>query len=304
MNTFLGNVKQSPAYLRNSFKSWHGRFVLAGLTVGLIYFPIWLFHLGTRTLQGSGAMPLILGCVAMGLWQLWKSRQAIVQLQVSESDEFLGHLLILCSVVLFPFCSFAVWAQSILWFCALSGIVISTWGIVFFKHFPLPSLLIAVTVYPKPGILARVLWETLTPHDYLNRFMAWSGAFGLRLIGLPAISEGSLVVLPPEGSVHVDWGCNGFSMACTMAATGFFLGILLKQRGPTVFIMTIVGAVMALIFNIPRIMLLTVASIHWGEASFNFWHGTWGGQIFSGALFTVYYYAVMAIIKHRSRKLA
>jgi hypothetical protein len=45
-----------------------------------------------------------------------------------------------------------------------------------------------------------------------------------------------------------------------------------------------------------------MASIYWGEAAFDFWHSTWGAQIFSAVLFTVYYYAVMAVIKKRPKR--
>lgn len=284
------------------YRNWHGRFVLAGLTIGLAYFPIWLFHLISYTLTGSTVMPLILGCIAVAAWQLWSGRKRLAQLEASEADELLGRLLIVSGLILFPLCWFAVWPLSILWLFALVGIAISTWGPAFFRAVPLSVLLLAVTAYPKPGIFAKMAWQTLTPYKYLERFMAWAGATGLQLLGLPAISEGTLVTLPPTGSVSVDWGCNGFSMACSMAASGFFMGLLLKQRGKMVMMMTIIGALLALIFNIPRIMLLAVASIHWGDASFDFWHGVWGGQIFSAVLFTVYYYTVMAIIKRRPKQ--
>lgn len=287
---------------RRSMQTWHGRIILAGLTVGLFYLPLWLFHLIVRTIQGSAGLPLIAGCIGLGFWQLWAKQQELKELEASEADQVLGHLLIVGSVILFPFSRFALWPQAILWLFILAGIVISHWGLNFWWRYPLPTLLLAITVYPKPGIFARILWEGLTPQRYLDRFMAWSGAHGLQLIGLPAISDGTLVVLPPDGAVQVDWGCNGFSMAFTMATTGFVMGIFMKQRWPTVVMMTVIGAVLALIFNIPRIMLLAVASIHWGEESFNFWHGNGGGQIFSGILFTIYYYAIMAYIKRSPKR--
>jgi len=60
--------------------------------------------------------------------------------------------------------------------------------------------------------------------------------------------------------------------------------------------------VLALIFNVPRIMLLAIAAVYWGETSFKFWHGPWGGQMFSGVLFTVYYYAVMGLANRTTGK--
>ncbi|MBD2260588.1 archaeosortase/exosortase family protein [Pseudanabaena sp. FACHB-2040] len=129
--------------------------------------------------------------------------------------------------------------------------------------------------------------------------MAHAGAAALRVIGQPAIAEGSIVALPPAGAVNVDWGCNGFNMAFTMAAAGLIMGLFYKQRWYNTLSIMAVGTVLALIFNVPRIMLLTIASVYWGEASFKFWHGHWGGQLFSSVLFTVFYYAVMALINRQ-----
>ncbi|MBD2021735.1 archaeosortase/exosortase family protein, partial [Leptolyngbya sp. FACHB-36] len=131
--------------------------------------------------------------------------------------------------------------------------------------------------------------------------MAWCGAGALRVIGQPAVVQGTLVSLP-GGSVEVAWGCNGFNMAFTMAAAGLIMGLFLNQsRLQTIGLMAI-GIVLALVFNVPRIMLLTLASVYWGKAAFEFWHGPWGGQIFTGVLFTVYYYAVMGLTNRSPKK--
>lgn len=47
--------------------------------------------------------------------------------------------------------------------------------------------------------------------------------------------------------------------------------------------MMVVGAGLALVFNIPRIMLLTLASVYWGKERFNFWHGTWEDRYLRGS---------------------
>jgi exosortase/archaeosortase family protein len=91
-------------------------------------------------------------------------------------------------------------------------------------------------------------------------------------------------------------------MAVQMAVAGFFMGLFLKQNWVSTLMMMVVGAGLALIFNIPRIMLLTLASVYWGEGWFNFWHGTWGGQVFTGLLFTLYYYSIMAMVNRRRPK--
>ena len=288
---------------RSSLKTWHGRFVLAGLTLGFVYLPVWLSDLVVRGVQGSVGLPFVIIAVYLASSQIWNKRHELGRLEAAEADQLLGHLFIVCSIILFPFCRFALWPQALLWFLTLIGIAISSWGINFLWKNLLSVFLIAIT-YPRPSTLFKAVWQALTPPEYLERVMAWSGAAGLRIIGLPAVSNGTLVILPPDGAVDVYWGCNGLTMAYTMAAAGLALGIFLKQRWPTLLLMVVVGAVLALIFNVPRIMLLAVASIIWGESAFNFWHGFWGGQVFISVLFTFYYYAVMAILNRRSRKSA
>lgn len=293
------------AHTKAALSNWHGRFVLAGLTLGLVYLPTWLGQLFNHSfVQGSTALSIILILTGLGGWLLWSNRTALGELPVLEVDHTIGYLLIACSLVLFPVCRFAVWPQAILWLTALLGIAFSTWGGQFFVRYPLIPLMFAATVYPRPGALARTVWEAITPYQFLERLMAQAGGAGLRLIGQPAVSEGSFLSIPPFGTVNVDWGCNGFTMAVQMAIAGFLMGVFLKQNWLRTTVMVVVGAALALVFNIPRIMLLTMASVYWGEGWFKFWHGTWGGQIFTGLLFTVYYYAIMWMVNRRPKKAA
>ncbi|MBD2260585.1 cyanoexosortase C [Pseudanabaena sp. FACHB-2040] len=290
------------SYLKAAVRDWHGRFVLMGLCMGLVYLQTWLPALVGRLQHGSAGLPLIGAALALGLKQIWTNRQKIAQLEASEPDQVIGHLLILCSVAAFPLCRFAVWPQAILWLLILAGITVSSWGIQFFTCYPLPTLLFVITAYPKPGLFARILWEALTPPLFLEQIMAQAGAAALSAVGRPAVAKGILVFLPPNGAVEVGWGCNGFNMAFTMAAAGLIMGLFYQQRWHTTLAIMAMGIVLALIFNVPRIMLLAIAAVYWGKESFNFWHGTWGGQIFSSILLTVFHYTVMTLIKRRPTK--
>jgi hypothetical protein len=141
--------------------------------------------------------------------------------------------------VLFPFCRFEIWSQALIWLLVLAGIACSTWGVNFFRKYPLPIILIVLSAYPKPGVMARILWQTFTPPQLLENFMAWSGSHALRAIGQNANVVENIVSLP-TGAVQVDWGCNGFNMSFTMAAAGLILGLFLKQSWlKTLGIMTI-----------------------------------------------------------------
>ena len=54
-----------------------------------------------------------------------------------------------------------------------------------------------------------------------------------------------------------------------------------------------IGIVLALAFNVPRIVLMTLAVVYWGKDAFEFWYGAWGGQIFSAIVMTTYYQIIM-----------
>ena len=82
-------------------------------------------------------------------------------------------------------------------------------------------------------------------------------------------------------------------MAVTIGGGGFLLGIFLKQRRSTILCWMTIGIVLALAFNVPRIVLMTLAVVYWGKDAFEFWHGAWGGQIFSAIVMTTYYQIIM-----------
>ena len=292
------------ACLQLAMASWHGRIVLLGLTAGLVYLVTWAPRVVTRAAQGSAGAPLVVGCLAVGFYQLWTNRRTIAELQPSEADRAMGYLMIFGGLLVFPFCRFAVWPQAMVWMVILAGIAVSSWGVSFLVKYRLPVMMAILTAYPQPAVFMRMVWASFTPSGWLERMMAQAGAFGLRLIGQPAVADMHFVRIPPYGAVAVGEPCNGMSMALTIAATGLVMGIVYNQKWYKVSIMMAVGIFLAMVFNVPRIMLLAMASIYWGEASYNFWHSTWGAQIFSGILFTVYYYAVMAVIKKRPKSKA
>jgi exosortase/archaeosortase family protein len=288
------------SWVRRAAQSFHGKLVLMGLSVGLCYLPVWLAGLINRGPQSTDGFTLATCFVGLGFYCLWKARSQLRLLSASEEDRLLGHVLIVTGALLFPFCRFAIWPQTLLWLVVLIGIACSTWGLRFFQQQQPLVVSALISAYPQPTATARLLWESMTPYQYLEQIMAQAGAWALRACGLQAAADGSFVTMP-AGAVDIYWGCNGFDMALTTMAAGLIIGLLLKQSWQKITAMIILGTILALMFNVPRIMLLAVASVYWGPSWFGFWHGPWGGQIFSGVLFTVYYYVVMGIAQRRDR---
>ncbi|MBE9179507.1 cyanoexosortase C [Oculatella sp. LEGE 06141] len=297
----LPTINQSASsLLHQSLKNTHNRIVALGLLASLCYFPAWLADLVIGTLHGSASVLMVLA-IAYGVFHIRSDRRYLTKLKADSEERFLGYLLIGSAILMIPFGFYAEWAQRLIWMIILAGIACSTWGIHFFKRYPLPVFMIVLGLFPQPTIVSKAVWEAFTPPQMLERLMAWSGTLGLRAIGQQAERVNTIISLP-AGSVDVAWGCSGFDMATIMAIASLLLGLFLKQKLPKVVLMIGIGVGLALLANIPRIMLMAMAEAYWGKASFEFWHGFWGGQIFSSILFTIYYYVVMAMVKRRSSK--
>lgn len=264
----------------------------------MLYLPVWLGHLIQRAFSGAVSWFLILGMLYLASLELLKKRHRLEKLAASEADRLLGHTLIFSGIVLFPFFRFAIWSQAIIWLIVLVGIAVSSWGVAFFKQFKIATLFMTLTVYPRLGIISRIAWEFFVPPNSLENIMAWITAFSLNALGRSAIPVGRFISMP-EGSVEIGWGCNGLDMAITMAISVLFLGLLFKLSQLQILSLMTAAAILALIANVPRLILVTIAYVYWGEQWFKFWHGLWGGQIFSSILFTIYYYAVIAVAKRR-----
>ncbi|MEO1390552.1 MAG: cyanoexosortase C [Cyanobacteria bacterium J06634_6] len=287
--------------LQQGFKSNHGRLITAGLSIGMMFWPFWLYDILRGTFHGAASLLLLLA-FCLGLHQLWLQRSHLLKLRASVDDRWLGHLIIIVGICAAPFCAFSEWSQKIVWLMILFGIAVSTWGFSFFHRYPASVFLIVVGIFPQPTVVGRAVWDVFTPPEMLERFMAWLGSIGLNVIGQKAVVEQTIISLP-AGSVRVDWGCSGYDLACIAAVASLLMALFFKQSVQHSMLIVLLGIALALLANIPRIMLMTMASAYWGQESFEFWHGFWGGQIFLSILFTFQYYAVMAIVnKSPNRK--
>ncbi len=288
-------------YLRSSFTSPHRFLILLGSMVGLAFLPTWLGTIFRQIHEGASDCIINFGFIALAAQAFWNDRDRLTRWSANEEDELLGHLLIVGGVLVFPFIYNSVSFQALVFAWVLMGMTLSTWGLKFFKRHGFHALLVLISIYPNLQFIAIRIFRLVTPHESLERLMAWTGSLGLQAIGQAATSQSAYVNLP-EGSVLVAPGCNGFAMAFTLAGTGLILGLFMKLKGSQTAQLILSGIAISLIFNIPRIMLLANAAVYWGEKSFEFWHGAWGGQIFASVMFTVYYYVAMAIIDQDAKK--
>lgn len=278
----------------------HNRILSCGFIVGLFYGASWVSSLLERLLEGSSSPALNLGFLYLGLAQLWRDRHSLKALKSYEEERFVGELMILGGAGAFAACQSSLSMQAFIWAMILSSMAWSHWGIGFFQRFWLPFLLIVTSQYPNYSFLSAQIWQIVMPPNLLESFMAWSGSLVFQAFGQPAISQEVIlslaVPLDLAKSVKVGFGCNGFDMAFTLATASLILGLFVHLNWWKTVRLMAASFMLALLFNIPRIVLLALAAVYWGKDWFDFWHGPWGGQIFSGILSTVYYYRIRGLL--------
>lgn len=290
------NYQHCLSLLQLSVSTNHNRIISCGAFVGLFYGAKWISCLLESLLEGSSTPALNFGFLYLGLAQLWCDRHTLQSLKSYEEERWTGEWLILGSAGAFAVCQSSFSMQAFLWLIILISMAWSCWGLGFFQRFWLPAILIAVSQYPNYTFLSNRIWRLLTPPDLIESFMAWSSSLVFQTFGYPAIAQAALlslaVPLDPAKSVLVASGCSGFDMAFTLATGSLILGLFFHLSRWTIVRLMAIGITLALLFNVVRIVLLAIAVVYWGKDWFDFWHGPWGGQIFSGILFTVYYYSV------------
>ncbi|MBW4661390.1 MAG: cyanoexosortase C [Drouetiella hepatica Uher 2000/2452] len=282
--------------LQLSFRTNHNRIITCGLAIGLVYLSRWAGSLLATSLEGSSTPTFNIGFLCVGLTLLWRDRHALNSLKSYEEEQFTGELLILGGAGAFAVCQSSFEMQTLTWMLILLSMVWSTWGFAFFHRFWLPTVFVMISQYPDYAIIK----DHVLTLNLLGSSMAWISSLVFQVFGQPATAQDALlslsVPLDPAKSVLIDSGCNGLSMALKVAAAGLIGGLLLQLSYWTTIRLMAIGVVLALLFNVVRIVLLAIAVVYWGKDWFNFWHGPWGGQIFSGILFTVYYYSVQGWI--------
>ncbi|NJL49273.1 MAG: hypothetical protein HC929_19745 [Leptolyngbyaceae cyanobacterium SM2_5_2] len=152
-------------WFQHNLKTYHGRLVLAGLGVGLIYLPFWLYDIILGTINGAASL-LLVSASGLGLYQLWTQRHSLAQLTASSEDRWLGHLIIWVGLGAAPFGFGAEWSQKLIWLMILAGIAISTWGLGVFSRYPAAIFLTAVGLFPQPTTVGKAVWDAFTPPNY------------------------------------------------------------------------------------------------------------------------------------------
>lgn len=293
--------------LRQSVRTNHNRIISIGLLVILFYLPTTLGVQWKALLNGSSSPLLNLGFGYLGLDALWKHRSQSSKSDTTEEDRLIGYLLILGGSALFPLSLTSLSFQALICMIIVVGVIVSNWGTKFLLRNLVPISLLIFSLYPDLLFLGNTLRKAITG-DQLEYFMAWMGGTILEFAGQTTTTQGAILALAEnieaKNSVEVASGCSGFDMAFVLAGVGLCFGLFFKLSHWKTINLVAIGAALALVFNVPRVILLAYAVVYWGKGSFEFWHGPIGGQIFATILLTAYYYIAMAIIEHKPKKVS
>lgn len=281
--------------LKRMSQTTHGRIMLLGLALVTCYFPTWGRVTWQLIAKGSSDFIINWGLIALAFREFWQQRTTIAQLEAPPEDRWMGYAILGCGLAMIPMALNSSSFQALLAAMVLGSLMLSQWGIAFFLRFPSSIVMLLFSFYPDIGYLANQTWRAITPPKTLEVITANLGSQGLQQIGFKAIAQGPLLSLP-EGSVEVASGCSGFDMAFTLLAVGGLMGLYYRLKKRQTLGIIAIGVLLAFTLNVPRVMLLAIASVYWGKASFEFWHGPIGGQIFAAILFTIFHYISMAII--------
>lgn len=249
-------------FVQYCFRSQHNRIVSAGLlVVALCYLPIWLKVTIRLILDGSLGLLLNSALIFLGVRQLWQCRTDLARSSASLEDRIVGYLLMGVGVAAFFGYNAQIFAQVLSVAMILVGAAYSCWGLRFFYKYWLPALLLLLSVHPNLSRVAYQLWLAFTPPDILEQWMAAWGSRLLNVMGQPAIAQGRYILLASSG-VEVAPGCSGFEMAFTVAAVSLVFGMALKSATWRTMLLTGSAIALALVCNVPRIMLMTLASVY------------------------------------------
>ena len=283
--------KRLPIYLANN----HNRIILCGLFVGLYYHLFFWLKTLTLFLIGGSTFPLLtVTTTYLALHELWQQKNQLAKLNPATIERRLGHALILFAVGLFPFSLNKGWTQALVWLVILVGIVLSTWGLKFFKRYLRQIFLMLLSIYPGIYSLPGYIVQVMTPERTMDRIQAWSVNLVLQVIGYSSSVDETMVKLP-TGSIDIEWGCNGFDLIILMLMTSLLIGMVYRLKGFQTLTISFFGCIIAFVFNTARIALLAISVAYWDVKTFDFWHDGWGGQIFSAAMFTAFYYLLIQL---------
>ena len=148
---------------------------------------------------------------------------------------------------------------------------------------------VKILAFPILFILTGVPWPghiEIPVTTGLMRFGAFIATELLNLFGVVADQQGS-VVETAAGLIGVDEACSGIKSLQTMVMIALFLSDFTPFRGLRRFWLVVFGAILAMVTNLIRIIVLAFIGTQGGSQAVDTWHDITGSLAFAAACLTL-----------------
>jgi cyanoexosortase A len=208
------------------------------------------------------------------LWLLWQRRTSLT-IQSDWLSGTIGSLLmgLLLSKSLLLFPSESEFIRLFPGFAGLALALLTTgWKLSLYRR----EWAIVLLLMLPPGLLGRIL--ELTIGSSIQRIVAQSAAFIMHYFGVSLIAQ-DMTIFFKTGAIKVEHACTGIPIWILLLQLSGLITIGLRLR-PTALISILIIAT-GLTWALATLRVVIMAAVMTQPASFDYWHGPSGGQIFS-----------------------
>jgi cyanoexosortase A len=260
-----------PQFRRFTAKLSFDYWLAASSGLGLIYLHLLLTWKFTNNPDQLLLSLIFWGAIVRLIWQ----KRASLKIQGSWFSGTIGcllmGLLLSKSISLFP--SESEFIRLFPGFAGLALALITTgWKLSIYRR----EFAILVLLILPPGLLGRIL--ELAVGSSIQKVIAQSAAFVMHYFGVSLISQ-DITIFFKTGALKIEYACTGIPIWILLVQLSSLIIISLRLRHTEIINMLIMAT--GLTWALATIRVVIMAAVMTQPASFDYWHGTAGGQIFS-----------------------
>jgi cyanoexosortase A len=252
---------------KSSFDYW----LVAASGLGLIY-----LHLLLTWKFTNNPDQFLLNLIFWGaIVRLIRQKRTSLKMQSGWSSCTIGSLLmgLLLSKSISLFASESEFIRLFPGFAGLALAFVTTgWKLSIYRR---EFVLVLLLMLP-PGLLGHIL--ELAVGSSIQKIIAQSAAFVMHYFGISLISQ-DITIFFKTGALKVEYACTGIPIWILLLQLSSLLIITLRIRRTEIIKMLIMAT--GLTWALATIRVVIMAAVMTQPASFDYWHGTAGGQIFS-----------------------
>jgi cyanoexosortase A len=250
-----------------SFDDW----LAASSGLGLIYLHLLLTWKFTNNSDQLLLSLIFWGAIVRLIWQ----KRASLKIQYNWFSGTIGGILMVLllskSISLFP--SESEFIRLFPGFAGLALALITTgWKLAIHRR---EFAILALLILP-PGLLGRIV--ELAIGLSIQKVIAQSAAFVMHYFGVNLIVQ-DMTIFFETGAVKVEYACTGIPIWILLLQLSGLMIISLRLKRTEQISMLIIAT--GLTWALATIRVVIMAAVMTQPASFEYWHGTAGGQIFS-----------------------